>query len=253
VTAYFVGVPHGMAGRILVMSLVASSIGTVAISSALGVRLLGLLGRGMRPRFTGAVRSLIWNSRVGEWAAKLLTPRNRKSVAAIDYRPTEAALGLAAEELFAALPAAYRENLHDLPAVVRRIEAHAAAARARIDELDALAAIGASTDGARQSPTEIAAARDDAKRDLTESVTALETIRLDLLRLHGGAESLRPITTALDAARELDAQLDRLGDAAREVESTMERDGQRSAGGSPQTSPKPRTPLPFELRPHTPV
>ena len=125
------------------------------------------------------------------------------------------ALGLAAEELFAALPKTYRDELHDLPAVVRRLEAHAAAARARIDELDALASIGAS--GRSNQPASIASARDRARRELAESVAALEAIRLDLLRLHGGSRDLHATTTVLDAARELGAQLDRLTEAQAEV------------------------------------
>ena len=210
--AFVTGVPHTLAGRFAVVSLVVGTVGTLTIANALGVR---LLGRRIRPRLVGSLRSLIWNSRFGEWAAKLLSPRHRTPIAGAEHRPTEMALGLAAEELFAALPKTYRDELHDLPAVVRRLEAHAAAARARIDELDALASIGAS--GRSNQPASIASARDRARRELAESVAALEAIRLDLLRLHGGSRDLHATTTVLDAARELGAQLDRLTEAQAEV------------------------------------
>jgi serine/threonine-protein kinase len=142
------------------------------------------------------------------------------------------ALGLAVEELFAALPLAYRNHVADLPRVVALLEAHAAAARARVDEVTALMAIG--EHGAPTSAPKLVAARDAAKRELADSVAALEAIRLDLLRLHGGANDLRPITTVLEAARELGEELDRLGRAQREVSDVVR-------------------PIPFDLRPHTPA
>lgn len=218
--------------RIAIGTSVATALTTFTIGNALGVR---LIGRRIRPRFVGAFRSLFWNSRAGEWTAKLLAPRNRTPVDAAEFRPTEMALGLAAEELFAALPKTYREELDDLPAVVRQLEAHAVAARRRIEELDALAAIGAADEGSRErdSSAGIASARDAAKRELAESVAALEAVRLDLLRLHGGSSDLRPLTTALETARELSARVGRLAEAQSEVEAMV----------------RPRT---VDLRAHTP-
>jgi serine/threonine-protein kinase len=190
------------------------------------------------PRFRGTliggIRSAIWNSRVGEWAAKLLTPRTHTGLAQLDYRPTEMALGLAVEELYASLPKAYRDNLPDLPSVVLRLEAHAAAARARVDELTALMSLGDRDASSSADSNDAAAARDAAKQELADSVSALEAVRLDLLRLHGGAVDLKPITTVLEAARELGEQLDRLSAAQREVDDIAR-------------------PLPLDLRPHTPV
>jgi serine/threonine-protein kinase len=116
------------------------------------------------------------------------------------------------------LPAAYREHVADLPAVVERLETHAAAARARLDELNALVAIGGSP------PAEIMSARDHAKRELADSVAALEAVRLDLLRLHGGATDLKPITTVLEAARGLGEELDRLVHAQSDVRRLVQLD-----------------------------
>jgi len=228
---FFAGVPHTLVGKIALAAAFGGSIVAVTASNAFGVR---LISKQFRPRLVGAVRSWIWNSRLGEWAAKLLTPKNRKPIAELEYRPTEMALSVAAADLYAALPKAYRDDLPDLPDVVARLEAHAAAARARIDELDALMAMGGN-DRSRSSPAATIAARDAAKRELGESVAALEAVRLDLLRLHGGAVDLRPITTVLDAARELGDQLDRLADAKREADDIV--------------SP----PLAFELSPRTPA
>jgi len=146
----------------------------------------------------------------------VLMPRHRKPVGDLEYRPTEMALSLAASDLYARLPAAYREQLSDLPDVVERLEAHAAAARARIEELTALVELGGS-ERSGAALQRVVAARDDAKRELAESVAALEAVRLDLLRLHGGSVDLRPITTVLEAARDLGDELDRLQQAQREV------------------------------------
>jgi serine/threonine-protein kinase len=120
-----------------------------------------------------------------------------------------------------------------LPRVVQLLEAHAAAARARVDEVAALMSIGGER-GTSAPAHGLNADRDAAKRELGDSVAALEAIRLDLLRLHGGASDLRPITTVLEAARELGEELDRLGRAQREVSDVV------------------RT-MPFDLRPHTPA
>jgi eukaryotic-like serine/threonine-protein kinase len=219
---FFHRFPNTLASKIFIVTVVGGSIATVGLGSALGVR---FFSAGLRSKLIGAIRSTFWNSSLGAWAAKLLTPGKRKSVADLDYRPTEMALGVAAEELYKALPREYREHVPDLPIVVERLEAHAAAARARVEEIDAMAAMGS-------IPAELATARDRAKRKLAESVASLETIRLDLLRLHGGASDLRSITTVLDAARDLGDQLERLNEAQKDVE---------------------RIPLPWDLRPHTPT
>jgi serine/threonine-protein kinase len=225
---FFDDLPHTLFARILIIGMITGAVASFTVSSALGVR---MISKKIRPRLIGAVRSMILNSRVGEWVTKLLTPKSRKPSADLDYRPTEMALGLAVEELFAALPKAYREHVPDLPRIVALLEAHAAAARARVDEVAALISMGGDPGAPAHN---LIAARDTAKRELGESVAALEAIRLDLLRLHGGASDLRPITTVLEAARELGEELDRLGWAQREVSDVVR-------------------PMPFELRPHTPA
>lgn len=213
IVAFVVGVPHTTLWRAVVLgSLGGSALGLVA-SNVLGVR---LVPKKLRALEVSGLRSKIWNSRLGEWAAKVLTPRKAKHAADLAYRPTEMALGVAAIDLFKALPAAYRENISELPGVVDRLETHAAGARARVEELEALMATAGH--GAANVPTNIVAARDAATRELASAVATLEALRLDLLRLHGGGDhDMRPITTVLQSARELGDQLDRLSQAQREV------------------------------------
>jgi serine/threonine-protein kinase len=212
---------------VVIGGVVMGAVLTFTASNALGVR---LISPKIKSKLIGLARSALWNSRIGEWAAKLLTPKKKSGAAQLEYRPTEMALGLAVGDLYAALPKAYREHLSDLPTIVERLEAHASAARARVDELTALASLG----GGTESAASLAGARDAAKSELAESVAALEAVRLDLLRLHGGAADLRPITTVLEAARELGKELDRLGQANREVADVVR-------------------PISLDLRPHTPV
>jgi serine/threonine-protein kinase len=130
------------------------------------------------------------------------------------FRATEAALGVAAAELFAALPKAYREQLAELPATVAALEARAAEARAEADIVAALAPSGTADADALEARRSAAAAQ------LAESVAALEGIRLDLLRLHAGASDLAPLTTLIDAARAVGEDVRRLADAQREVDIT---------------------------------
>jgi serine/threonine protein kinase len=181
-----------------------------AASNALDVQ---FIPAGIRDSWQTGIRDRLWNSRAGEWLARRLdAPDRSRAVGGGVFRATEAVLGVAAAELFAALPKAYREQLAELPATVAALEARAAEARAEIDELAALALSG--SDGADVLETRRAA----ASAHLAESVAALEGIRLDLLRLHAGAGDLAPLTTLLDAARLLGEDVSRLADARREVD-----------------------------------
>ena len=168
----------------------------------------------------GALRTRFWGSRLGEWVARRLTPKLRGTTAELAFRATEVAIGMAVDDLYAALPKAYRANLGDLPDVVRRLEAHAAAARARLEELQAAEAAAKGGAAAERTPAAVTRIGDDrerARRELADTVAALEAIRLDLLRLHGGAADVAPLTTVLDDARRLGEELDRLRSAQREV------------------------------------
>jgi eukaryotic-like serine/threonine-protein kinase len=186
-----------------------------AVSNAFDVQFIPTR---IREWWQTGVRDRLWNSRAGEWLARRLgAPERSQVVGAGAFRATEAALGVAAAELFAALPSAYRGQLADLPATVAALEARAAEARAELDELAALAPSG-STDA-----DVLEARRETAAAHLAKSVAALEGIRLDLLRLHAGASDLAPLTTLIDAARVLGDDVKRLAEAQREVDDAIVR------------------------------
>jgi serine/threonine-protein kinase len=186
-----------------------------AVSNALDVQFIPTR---IREWWQTGIRDRLWNSRAGEWLArKLGAPERSNMVGAGAFRATEAALGVAASELFAALPMAYREQLAELPAMVATLEARAAEARAEIELVGSLAASN-SGDAAV-----LATRRAAAAAHLAESVAALEGIRLDLLRLHAGASDLAPLTTLIDAARHLGEDVSRLADAQREADAAAVR------------------------------
>ena len=180
-----------------------------AVSNALDVQFIPTR---IRAWWQTGIRDRLWNSRAGAWLARRLgAPQQSRAVGGGVFRATEAALGVAASELFGALPKAYREQLAELPETVALLEARAAEARAEIEVLDAMVP--------SESDAEVLAARRNvAKEHLAESVAALEGIRLDLLRLHAGSSDLAPLTTLLDAARVIGEDLSRLAEAQGEAE-----------------------------------
>jgi hypothetical protein len=88
---------------------VASTMLLGAVSNALDVQ---FIPSGIRKWWQTGIRERLWSSRVGEWLARRLGAPERPQLAgASAFRATEAALGVAASELFAALPQEYREQL----------------------------------------------------------------------------------------------------------------------------------------------
>jgi len=194
----------------LVLGPVLTTMALGAVSNALDVQ---FIPDGVREWWRMGMRERLWNSRAGQWLArKLGAPGRSRAVGGGAFRATEAVLGVAASELFAALPKAYREQLVELPATVAALEARAAEARAEIDVIAAMALSG-SVDA-----DVLVTRRSAASAHLAESVAALEGIRLDLLRLHAGAGDLAPLTTLMDAARRLGEDVSRLADARREAD-----------------------------------
>lgn len=183
-----------------------------AVSNAMDVQFIPTR---IRNWWQTGIRDRLWKSRLGEWFARRLgAPQRSQLAGASAFRATEAALGLAAAELFTALPKEYREQLSELPAIVEALEARAAEARAEMEVLSAMAPSGSA------EAEVLEARRKKAAKQLSESVASLEGIRLDLLRVHAGANDLAPLTTLLDAAREIGQDLARLAEAQREVEGT---------------------------------
>ena len=198
---------------LFIIAPVGATMALGALSNALDVQ---FIPDGIRKWWQTGIRERLWKSRIGEWLARRLGAPERSQLAgASAFRATEAALGVAASELFAALPKDYRQQLSDLPAIVASLEARAVEARA---ELDIVANLAPSS----SADAELLAERKRrAQEQLAESVAALEGIRLDLLRVHAGAGDLAPLTTLLDAARIVGEDLGRLAAAQREVEDVV--------------------------------
>jgi len=187
---------------------------------ALGIAHLALVQR--RRDVDTAFWAKLWTGRVGRWlfrVARALLP-NRPIASAMTHRPTELAIGMAAEQLFADLPKASRKHLGDLPHVVARLEADAQRMRARLEELQEVVADPRGGD-AREAEAALRAERDAVQKRLTNAVAALESIRLGLLRLRSGAGSLQSMTTDLAAARALGEAVDRLLEGQREVDGLL--------------------------------
>ena len=198
-----------------IFSPVVSTMVLGALSNALDVQFIP--GK-VRSWLQAGIRDRLWKSSVGEWLARRLgAPEQSRAVGAEVFRPTEAALGLAASELFASLPEPYRIELLELPSIVSSLEARAAEARAEIDVVAALSRPGSNDN------TVLAPRRNAASANLAASVGALERIRLDLLKLHAGAGDLKPLTTLMEEAHLLSQEVWRLIEAEKEVEDAIER------------------------------
>jgi len=186
-----------------------------AVSNALDVQFVPTK---IRNWWQTGIRERLWNSSIGEWLARRLgAPEQSRAVGGGVFRPTEAALSLAASELFAALPETYRVELFELPSIVAALEARAAEARAEVDVVAALARPGSDDTAVLERR------RQTASANLAASVGALERIRLDLLKLHAGAGDLKPLTTLIEEAHLISQEVTRLAQAEQEVEDAIER------------------------------
>lgn len=161
----------------------------------------------------------IWMGRIGKFAfsvgRKLLGGKVIGS--AMTHRATELSLGLAAEQLYEALPKETRLQLGDLPVVLKRLQADAQRLRQHHDGLqDALNDAGTSASSIDYA--DVRATRDELHAKLGDAVGALETIRLNLLRLHAGSGSVEGLTTHIGIAADLSDEVARLLAAKSEVE-----------------------------------
>ena len=201
----------------------------IGVGSGIGALIMLQRRRDVDAEFWGR----LWTGRVGRWlfgfARMFMSAKVRP--ASLTHRPTELALGMAAEQLYDSLPKVTRQQLRDLPDVVHRLEQDAQRMRARLEELQE--ALGDA--GQRASPAPAVAARHDRlvadlskERDLVQqrlkdAVAALETIRLNLLRLHAGTGTVRSLTTDLGLAREVAKGIDLLLEGHREMEEGLGR------------------------------
>jgi len=203
-----------------------------------GVGLAGALKHKMRTAVPGERWFRFWKSRVGRWLFKLAGVRlGRVQSGGAPYRPTEMAIGMAADQLYDDLPKDVRNSFKELPDVVRRLGQDAEMMRARVKELDGVLSNIESDDTLSQSGTaaaapgvrdkreslaaEVRVAREAAERRLSEAVAALETIRLELLRMHAGAGSVESMTADLTSALELSEDIERVLEGGREVEKLL--------------------------------
>ncbi len=220
----------------------------------IGVATLGMIGGGL---YSGAKHTLssrlpgegwlkFWKGRIGRALFKLGGIRLERPLdAGASFRPTELAIGLAADRLFEELPAEMRKSLSELPAVLRTLEVHAEKMRARIAELgDILSDVeqqrggrlarAESIVGQRDSLAEdVRAARAAAELRLAEVVAALESIRLQLLRMHAGVGSVEGMTADLGSARDLSSAVQHLLEGKRQVGELLRTPKARSRGDTP--------------------
>ncbi|MEK6767494.1 MAG: serine/threonine-protein kinase [Gemmatimonadota bacterium] len=224
---------------------------------ALGGALMGRLVPGKRLKAKDLMleyRAKLMDTAFGRWMFKVASLGVKRGAlsAGATHRPTELAIGLAADALFESLPKETRKELKDLPGLVRRLEADAQATRARVDELNAMLS-DMGDHGLAQSSTslkvagdasatlagsaqrlrdDLATQRDASQRRLAASVAALENIRLDLLRLKAGVGTVDQVSADLAAARDLEAEIELAIQGQEEVAKLLRnpRGGEPAAG-----------------------
>jgi len=164
----------------------------------------------------------LWKGPIGKAAfaiAKRFVGRNAIATA-MTHRATELSLGMAAEQLYEQLPKEQRQNLGDLPGVLRRLQEDAQSLRKRYEELQqTLNEAG----GGSSMPAfaDVRALRDSIHAKLGDAVAAMETIRLNLLRLHAGSVTVESLTTHLGLAADVSAEVERLIRGQDEVERAL--------------------------------
>jgi serine/threonine-protein kinase len=216
----------GPYGDVVLMTAFAWSL-TIGVGSGIGALIMLQRRRDVDAEFWGR----FWTGRFGRWlfgVARMFTGA-KALPASLTHRPTELALGMAAEQLYDTLPKVTRQQLRELPDVVHRLEQDAQRMRARLEELqEALADVGKRgtpepSIGARHDRivADLTAERDLVQQRLKDAVAALETIRLNLLRLHAGTGSVQSLTTDLGLAREVAQSISRQIEGFREVEGAL--------------------------------
>jgi len=216
----------------------------MSFTTGVGTGVLALLRLQRRRDINSELRSWFWKSNLGRSFFRVagLGLERVPAVGSATYRPTELAIGMAADRLFDGLPRELRRALSDLPDVVRQLEVDAGKMRQRIEELDTMLpqvrsdrpesrALRAAVlpageanvvEQRRKLEDDLRAARDATQQRLADAVAALETIRLSLLRMHAGTGSVESVTGDLAAARDVAEDIGRLLEAQREVNALLE-------------------------------
>jgi predicted Ser/Thr protein kinase len=162
-----------------------------------------------------SLRWRFWHGPIGRTLVKLAGSRGTaRTHATSTHRPTEIAIGLAAQDLYDALPRELQRRFRTLPRLLRHLEDEAQNVRTKLTALAAteheLASSHASAEDKARLVEELRAARAEDQERLTTTVAALEAIRLDLLRLSAGVGDADSLTTAIAAAERLGSGVDRL-------------------------------------------
>lgn len=172
-----------------------------------------------------------WKGLVGKGIFKLAGMGLKRIAAGVSgaHRPTEVAIGLAADRLFEELPRELRKGLKGLPETVRALEEDAQSMRRQVVNLDAVLAEIGDDDPARPGAEErgrvravAEGTRDEASKRLRGAVVALEKIRLGLLVLHSEGGTVESLTMDLEEARGLAERMEDLLAGHREVERLLE-------------------------------
>lgn len=163
----------------------------------------------------------VWKGPLGRLAFSIARRAGgaRPALAAMTHRATELSLGLAAEQLYDALPRETRQALADVPSVLQRLQNDAQSLRKRHEALQE--ALAGSTTANSPEFDDLRAMRDEVQAQLSEAVGTLETLRLGLLRLHAGSATVEGLTTHLALAAEVSAQVARLVSAHDDVERAL--------------------------------
>jgi eukaryotic-like serine/threonine-protein kinase len=147
------------------------------------------LVRDLRAGKPGTLWHRLLEGRLGRLLFRLTGRTVRAARLAPSAEPTAVLLARATEDLYHGLPGELRRQLAEVPALLARLQADAAALR-QLDPADPVRASRLST-----------------------TVTAIENLRLDLLRLHAGQVLPDELTADLDRARELGRRVDAVAEA----------------------------------------
>ena len=174
-------------------------------------------------------RQKFWNSRLGKLFEKIARfgLKRRAVPAELTHRPTELAIGIAADSLFESLPKEQRRELKELPSVLERLQHDAAALREVVDQLDqALAQLRDSGGPDAEHDRlrgDLERQREEAAARQAQALSALEGLRLNLLRLKAGIGSVGELTADLSAARSLTETMRYATEGNAEVERLLKR------------------------------
>ncbi len=182
-------------------------------------------------------RERFWTGAFGRMLVRLAGWRLGKR-AAPDltlHRPTEVALGEAAEALFRALPAEQRRDLASLPSQIEYLTRQAQVMRQKLEELDDLliraapeTLFGNDAPAGDGGAAPLAEARALWAQRLRDTVTLLESLRVGLLKLHAGAVVPETLTADLEAAQELRDRLGLLLEGQAETDRLLSQRGRSS-------------------------